>query len=202
MSHQHDDHDHHQPRPASEVELRAQALEALLAERGLVSTDAIDAVVELYEQDIGPQNGARVVARAWVDDAYRERLLTDANGAIAELGFEGTEGDNMVVVANTPSVHNMVVCTLCSCYPTSLLGPSPSWYKSFAYRARAVREPRAVLAEFGLELPDETEILVWDSSAETRYLVVPDRPASSAELDQDALARLVSRDGMIGTAAL
>ena len=200
MSHQHDDHDHHHPRPASEVELRAQALEALLAERGLVSTDAIDAVVELYEQDIGPQNGARVVARAWVDDAYRRRLLTDANGAIAELGFEGTEGDNMVVVANTPSVHNMVVCTLCSCYPWPVLGLPPTWYKSPPYRARAVSEPRAVLSEFGVELDDEVEIRVWDSSAEIRYLVLPMRPSGTEGWSEAALEAIVTRDSMIGTA--
>jgi len=169
-------HDHHHPRPASAVELRARALEALLAERGLVSTDAIDAVVELYERDVGPQNGARVVARAWVDERYRERLLSGATSAVAELGFGGAEGDNMVVVANTPAVHNMVVCTLCSCYPWPVLGLPPSWYKSPAYRARAVAEPRAVLREFGLELGDEVEIRVWDSSAEVRYLVLPMRP--------------------------
>jgi nitrile hydratase len=143
------DHDHHHPRPASAVELRARALELLLAERGLVSTDAIDAVVELYEQDVGPQNGAKVVARAWVDERYRERLLTAANEAIAELGFGGAEGDNMVVVANTPAVHNVIVCTLCSCYPWPVLGLPPSWYKSPPYRARAVAEPRAVLRESG-----------------------------------------------------
>ena len=140
-----DGHDHHHPRPASAVELRARALEALLAERGLVSGDAIDAVVELYERDVGPQNGAKVVARAWLDEAYRERLLSDATAAIAELGFGGAEGDNMVVVANTPAIHNMIVCTLCSCYPWPLLGLPPIWYKSPPYRARAVSEPRAVL---------------------------------------------------------
>jgi nitrile hydratase len=200
MSHQHDEHDHHHPRPASEVELRAQALEALLAERGLVSTDAIDAVVELYEQAIGPQNGARVVARAWVDDAYRERLLTNANGAIAELGFEGTEGDNMVVVADTPTVHNMIVCTLCSCYPWPVLGLPPTWYKSPPYRARAVSEPRAVLSEFGLELGDDVQIRVWDSSAEIRYLVLPMRPSGTEGWSEVALEAIVNRDCMIGTA--
>jgi nitrile hydratase len=202
MSHDHDhdhDHDHHHPRPASEVELRARALEALLAERGLVSTDAIDAVVELYENDIGPQNGARVVARAWVDDAYRDRLLADANAAIAELGFAGTEGDYMVVVANTPSVHNMIVCTLCSCYPWPVLGLPPTWYKSSPYRARAVSEPRAVLDEFGVELPDDVEIRVWDSSAEVRYLVLPMRPSGTEGWSESELAEIVSRDSMIGT---
>ncbi len=193
-------HDHHHPRPASAVELRARALEALLAERGLVSTDAIDAVVELYERDVGPQNGAKVVARAWVDEGYRERLLTDANKAIAELGFGGAEGDNMVVVANTPAIHNMIVCTLCSCYPWPVLGLPPTWYKSSPYRARAVSEPRAVLSEFGMELAEEVEIRVWDSSAEVRYLVLPMRPSGSEGLSEDELAAIVTRDCMIGTA--
>ncbi len=193
-------HGHHHPRPASAVELRAQALEALLAQRGLVSTDAIDAVVRLYEQDVGPQNGARVVARAWIDDAFRERLLTDANSAIGELGFGGTEGDNMVVVANTPAIHNMIVCTLCSCYPWPVLGLPPTWYKSPPYRARAVSEPRAVLGEFGVRLGDEVEIRVWDSSAEVRYLVLPMRPGTTAGWSEAELAGIVTRDCMIGTA--
>jgi len=195
-----DGHDHHHPRPASAVELRARALEALLAERGLVSGEAIDAVVELYERDIGPQNGARVVARAWLDAAYRERLLGDPNAAIAEFGFGGAEGDNMVVVANTPAIHNMIVCTLCSCYPWPLLGLPPIWYKSPPYRARAVSEPRAVLREFGLELGEEVEIRVWDSSAEVRYLVLPMRPPGTDGWDGDHLAAIVTRDCMIGTA--
>ncbi|MDQ6812086.1 MAG: nitrile hydratase subunit alpha [Actinomycetota bacterium] len=194
------DHAHHHPRPASAVELRARALEALLAERGLVSTDAIDAVVALYEHDVGPQNGARVVARAWVDEGYRERLLTAANEAIAELGFGGAEGDNMVVAANTPAVHNMVVCTLCSCYPWPVLGLPPSWYKSPPYRARAVSEPRAVLREFGLQLGGEVEIRVWDSSAEVRYLVLPMRPSDTEGWSEEELAAIVTRDCMIGTA--
>jgi nitrile hydratase len=193
-------HDHHHPRPASAVELRARALEALLAERGLVSTDAIDAVVELYEHDVGPQNGAKVVARAWMDDRYRERLLREAGAAIAELGFGGAEGDNMVVVANTPQVHNMVVCTLCSCYPWPVLGLPPTWYKSPPYRARAVSEPRAVLGEFGVELSDEVEIRVWDSSAEVRYLVLPMRPSDTEGWSETELAAIVTRDCMIGTA--
>ena len=197
MSHE---HDHHHPRPASAVELRAQALEALLAERGLVSTDAIDAVVELYEHDVGPQNGAKVVARAWADASYRERLLTDAGGAIAELGFGGAEGDNMVVVENTPEVHNMIVCTLCSCYPWPVLGLPPTWYKSPPYRARAVSEPRAVLLEFGLELADDVGIRVWDSSAEVRYLVLPMRPPGTDGWGEAELAEIVTRDCMIGTA--
>lgn len=193
-------HGHHHPRPTSPVELRARALEALLAERGLVSTDAIDAVVELYENDVGPQNGAKVVVHAWLDDAYRERLLTDATSAIAELGFGGTEGDNMVVVANTPTVHNMVVCTLCSCYPWPVLGLPPTWYKSPPYRARAVSEPRSVLREFGLDLRDDVEIRVWDSSAEVRYLVLPMRPEGTDGWSEDDLAAIVTRDCMIGTA--
>jgi nitrile hydratase subunit alpha len=195
-----DTHEHHHPRPASAVEARARAVEALLAERGMVSTDAIDAVVKLYENDIGPQNGAKVVARAWVDQAYRTRLLSDANSAIAELGFGGAEGDNMVVVANTPAVHNMVVCTLCSCYPWPVLGLPPTWYKSPPYRARAVSEPRAVLREFGVELGDEVEIRVWDSSAEVRYLVLPMCPAGTDGWGEDRLAGIVTRDCMIGTA--
>ena len=198
MSHEH--HDHHHPRPASAVELRAQALEALLAERGLVSTDAVDAVVMLYEQDVGPQNGAKVVARAWVDDAYRERLLTNANAAIAELGFGGIEGDNMIVVANTAGVHNMIVCTLCSCYPWPVLGLPPTWYKSSPYRARAVSEPRSVLSEFGVTLDDDVEIRVWDSSAEVRYLVLPMRPSGTEGWTQTELEAIITRDCMIGTA--
>jgi nitrile hydratase subunit alpha len=194
------DHDHHHPRPASAVEVRARALEALLADRGLVSTDAIDAVVELYEHDVGPQNGARVVARAWVNERYRERLLTTAKEAIAELALGGAEGDNMVVVANTPSVHNVVVCTLCSCYPWPVLGLPPTWYKSPPYRARVVAEPRAVLREFGLELGDEVEIRVWDSSAEVRYLVLPMRPPETEGWSEQELAAIVTRECMIGTA--
>jgi len=196
----HDHHDHHHPRPASAVELRARALEAVLVERGLVSTDAIDAVVELYEQDVGPQNGAKVVARAWVDDPYRQRLLTNANEAIAEFGFEGAEGDNMVVVANTPGTHNMVVCTLCSCYPWPVLGLPPTWYKSSPYRARAVSEPRAVLREFGVELPGDVAVRVWDSSAEIRYLVLPMRPDGTEGWSEAELEAIVTRDSMIGTA--
>ena len=193
------DHGHHHPRPVSDVERRARALEALLTERGLVSTDAIDAVVELYENDVGPQNGAKVIAHAWLDDRYRERLLSDATPAIAELGFGGAEGDNMVVVANTPSTHNMVVCTLCSCYPWPVLGLPPTWYKSPPYRARAVSEPRAVLREFGLELADDVQIRVWDSSAEVRYLVLPMRPEGTECGAEENLTAIVTRDCMIGT---
>src|SRR5581483_11582892 len=185
--------------PESEVELRARALEALLAEKGLVSTDAIDAVIELYENDIGPQNGARVVARAWVDLAYRERLLENGSAAIAELGYGGAEGETMVVVENTPDIHNVIVCTLCSCYPWPVLGLPPTWYKSAPYRARVVAEPRAVLREFGLEPAAKVEIRVWDSTAEVRYLVLPERPAGTDDWSEDQLARLVTRDSMIGT---
>jgi nitrile hydratase subunit alpha len=197
--HDHGDGGHHRPRPAGALELRARALEALLVERGLVSTDAIDAIVRYYEQDVGPQNGAHVVARAWVDPDYRERLLQDGTAAIAELGYAGTEGDNMVVVANTPSVHNMIVCTLCSCYPWPVLGLPPSWYKSNAYRARAVSEPRAVLREFGVDLPDDVEVRVHDSSAEIRYLVLPMQPAGTEGWGEDELRAVVTRDCMIGT---
>ena len=205
MTHEHDhdhghDHGPHRPRAASAVELRAAALEALLAEKGLVSTDAVDAVVRHYEQDVGPQNGARVVARAWADPGYRARLLADGTAAVHELGFSGFELNTLVAVENTPSVHNVVVCTLCSCYPWPLLGLPPSWYKSPPYRARAVAEPRSVLAEFGLELPPEVEVRVWDSTAEVRYLVVPERPAGTDGWTEERLARLVSRDSMVGTA--
>jgi len=202
VSDHHHDHDdgHHHPRPRSELELRAEALEALLVEKGLVSTDAIDAVVELYESDIGPQNGARVVARAWADPAYKERLLANGTAAIAELGYGGDQGETMVVVENTPGVHNVIVCTLCSCYPWPVLGLPPTWYKSAPYRARVVAEPRAVLREFGLELAPETEIRVWDSTAEVRYLVLPERPPGTDEWSEDELVSLVSRDSMIGTA--
>ncbi len=180
--------------------LRTEALESLLVEKGLVDPAQIDAIVAHYENDLGPLNGARVVARAWTDPAYRERLLRDGTAAIAELGYGGAEGGYVVVVENSARVHNLVVCTLCSCYPWPVLGLPPSWYKSPAYRARAVREPRAVLREFGLELPEDAEIRVWDSSAEVRYLVLPERPAGTESLDEKALAELVSRDSMIGVA--
>jgi nitrile hydratase subunit alpha len=193
------DHGHHE-RPASQSELRARALETLLVERGLISSDAIDAVVEYYENDVGPQNGARVIARAWVDPDYRARLLSDGSGAIAELGYGGVEGEHMVVVENTPDVHNVIVCTLCSCYPWPVLGLPPTWYKSDAYRSRVVAEPRRVLSEFGLELDADVELRVWDSSAEVRYLVLPERPAGTDGLSEDELAALVTRDAMIGVA--
>jgi len=195
----HDHGDHHHPRQKSGLELRADALEALLTEKGLVSTDAVDAIVSLYENDIGPQNGARVVAHAWVDPAYRARLLADGTAAIAELGYGGAQGETMVVVENTSGVHNVIVCTLCSCYPWPVLGLPPTWYKSAPYRARVVAEPRAVLREFGLELPADAEIRVWDSTAEVRYLVLPERPEGTEGWGEEELAALVTRDAMIGT---
>ena len=201
MSETHDDGPHH-PATLSPVEVRARALETLLTEIGLIDPAFIDSVVTAYERDIGPMNGAKVVARAWTDPAYRKRLLTDATAAIAELGFGGPEGEHMVVVENTPGVHNVVVCTLCSCYPWPVLGLPPTWYKSPAYRARMVREPRALLAEMGLVLPEDVEIRVWDSSAEIRYLVLPERPAGTEDLTEHELATVVTRDSMIGTARL
>src|SRR5581483_609089 len=190
----------HHPALPSNVEARVRALESLLIEKGVVSSDAIDAVVSAFERDIGPLNGAKVVARAWVDPAYKQRLLEDATSAIAELGFGGAQGEHMVVVENTPKVHNMVVCTLCSCYPWPVLGLPPVWYKSPAYRSRAVIEPRAVLSEFGLELEEDVEVRVWDSSAEIRYLVLPERPRGTEHLSEQELAALVTRDAMIGVA--
>ncbi len=199
--HHHDDEDHHHPAELTEVERRAAALEALLVEKGIVDPTIIDALVETYAHDIGPMNGARVVARAWVDPAYRERLLADGTAAVAELGFAGAEG-NLIVVANEAEVHNVVVCTLCSCYPWTVLGLPPTWYKSAPYRSRVVREPWRVLAEMGCDLPDDVDIRVWDSSAEFRYLVLPERPAGTGALDEDELASLVTRDSMIGVARL
>jgi nitrile hydratase len=189
---------HHRPPEPSEAERRVAAIESLLVERGLITSDVVDAVVETYEHDVGPLNGAKVVARAWVDDAYRARLLADGTQAVGELGFGGAEGEHITVVENTDRVHNVVVCTLCSCYPWPVLGLPPRWYKSFAYRARMVREPRAVLAEFGTVVPDDVELTVWDSSAEVRYLVLPRRPAGTDGLTEDELATLVTRDHMIG----
>jgi len=195
-----DDDGHHHPLPPSPVEARARALEELLTEKGIVQPDVLDAVVTMYEHDIGPMNGARVVARAWADPEYKRRLLDDGTAAIAELGFGGPEGEHMVVVENTPDVHNVVVCTLCSCYPWPVLGLPPTGYKSSAYRARMVREPRALLREMGLDLPEQVDIRVWDSSAEIRYLVLPERPPGASALEEDELAARVSRDAMIGTA--
>jgi nitrile hydratase len=191
---------HHHVREKSAAELRAIALEAVLVEKGLVSTDAIDAVVEQFQNEIGPRRGARMVARAWVDDDYRRRLLADATAAAAEMDYGGAEGERMICVENTPQVHNAIVCTLCSCYPWPVLGVPPIWYKSPPYRSRIVREPRAVLSELGLELPDQTDIRVWDSSAEVRYIVLPMRPQGSDGMDEEQLAGLVSRDCMIGVA--
>ena len=191
----------HNSEPEPYPALRVRALESLLIEKGLLSSDVVDKLVAVYEHDVGPMNGARVVARAWVDPAYRQRLLTDGTAAIAELGFGGRGGgDKMVVVENTPTVHNLVVCTLCSCYPWPVLGLPPNWYKMPAYRSRAVLEPRKLLREFGLELPESVEVRVWDSSAEVRYLVLPERPAGTGHLGEAELARLVTRDAMIGVA--
>ena len=196
------DHDdaHHHPAPVSPAEARARALEELLTEKGLIQKGFIDSVVNAYENDIGPMNGARVVARAWADPAYKARLLENGTAAIAELGFGGPEGAHLVVVENTPGVHNVVVCTLCSCYPWPVLGLPPTWYKSPPYRARMVREPRLLLREMGLDLPEPIEIRVWDSSAEIRYLVLPERPAGTEGESEEALAARVTRDAMIGTA--
>jgi len=190
------DHDHSE---LSEVAARVRALETLLTEKGYIDTGALDAIVETYESKIGPRNGARVVARAWADPAYRERLRTDATKAIAELGYSGRQGEHMVAVENGAGVHNLVVCTLCSCYPWPVLGLPPVWYKSPPYRSRAVLEPRAVLKEFGVTLPSDMEIRVWDSTAETRYLVVPERPPGTEGFSEEQLASLVTRDSMIGT---
>jgi nitrile hydratase len=196
-------HDHvHHPEPVAPVEARVAALEAVLAERGLLDTSKLDEIVAHFEDDLSPLNGAKVVARAWVDDDYRARLLADGTRAIAELGFGGPEGDHMVVVENTPSVHNLVVCTLCSCYPWPTLGLPPTWYKAPAYRSRAVREPRALLAEMGTVISDAVEIRVWDSSAEVRYLVLPQRPAGTEQLGEADLATRVTRDSMIGVERL
>jgi nitrile hydratase len=183
----------------ADTALRVRAIESLLVEKGLVQPAALAAIVEAYETRIGPHNGAQVVARAWTDPAYKARLLADATAAIAELGFSGVQGEDMVVVENTTSVHNVVVCTLCSCYPWPTLGLPPNWYKSAPYRSRVVIDPRGVLAEFGVVLPAEKEVRVWDSNAELRYLVLPERPAGTEALDEAALAALVTRDSMIGT---
>jgi nitrile hydratase len=211
MAHDHhdDDHDHghhhahdHEQEPPSDMALRVKALESLLIEKGLVDPAALDAIVDHFETQVGPRNGARVVARAWTDPAFKARLMDDATNAIAELGYAGGQGDHMVVVENTPTTHNLVVCTLCSCYPWPVLGLPPVWYKSSPYRSRAVIDPRGVIAEFGTKLADEVEVRVWDSTAEIRYLVLPERPAGTEGLSEDELAALVTRDGMIGTATL
>src|SRR5271166_114895 len=198
------DHDHghdHQVVP-SDPALRVKALESLLVEKGLVDPAALDALIDTYEHKVGPRNGARVIARAWVDPAYKQRLLTDATAAIAELGYGGLQGEHMIVVENTPKLHNLVVCTLCSCYPWPVLGLPPVWYKSAPYRSRAVIDPRGVLREFGLDLPEDVEVRVWDSTAELRYLVLPERLAGTEDLSEEALGALVTRDAMIGVARI
>ena len=194
------DHDHDHQVVPSDPALRTKALESLLVEKGLVDPAALDAVVDMYEHKIGPRNGARVVARAWTDPAYKQRLLANAGPAIAELGYAGAQGEHMVVVENTPKLHNLVVCTLCSCYPWPVLGLPPVWYKSAPYRSRAVIDPRGVLREFGTELAEDVEIRVWDSTAEIRYLVLPERPAGTENMREEELAALVTRNSMIGTA--
>ena len=199
MPHDHHDHDHPHALLPPEPALRVKALESLLVGKGLVDPAALDAIIDTYENRVGPRNGARVVAKAWSDPAFLDALRADATAVVADLGYYGRQGEHMVVVENTPQVHNMVVCTLCSCYPWPLLGIPPGWYKSDAYRARAVREPRRVLADFGVSLPGETAVRVWDSTAEVRYLVLPMRPAGTDGMDEDALAALVTRDSMIGT---
>ena len=199
MPHDHSDHDHSHALLPPDPALRVKALETLLTAKGLIDPAALDEIIDTYENRIGPRNGAEVVARAWSDRDFRAALLKDATAVVAEMGFFGRQGEHMVAVENTDEVHNIVVCTLCSCYPWPLLGIPPGWYKSDAYRARVVREPRKVLDEFGVELPDGTAVRVWDSTAEVRYLVIPQRPAGSEGLDVAALADLVTRDSMIGT---
>jgi len=192
-------HNHLHSELPSDPALRVKALESLLVEKGMVDSAAVDAWIDLYAEEIGPKRGARVVARAWTDPAFKTRLLADGTAAISEFGYQGHATGHLVAVENTDKVHNLVVCTLCSCYPFSLLGMSPGWYKSQEYRARAVRDPRGVLKEFGIDLSDDTEVRVWDSTAELRYLVVPQRPAGTANLSEDDLAALVTRNSMIGT---
>jgi len=213
MSTEHEhDHDHHNAPPDPRVEkhltpeqtqvleARVKTLESLLIAKGLVTADTLARFAEIYEHDLGPMNGAKVVARAWVDPAYKQRLLADATAAIGELGFGGLQGEHMVVVENTPQVHNMVVCTLCSCYPWPVLGLPPVWYKSAPYRSRSVIDPRGVLREFGVELDESVEVRVWDSSAEIRYMVLPERPNGTEQMNEEELVKLVTRDAMIGVA--
>jgi nitrile hydratase subunit alpha len=197
---QHDDHDHHDHgSELSEMQLRVRALETILTEKGYVDPKALDLIIEAYETKIGPHNGARVVAKAWIDPDFKRRLLEDGSAAIATLGHTSRVGDHLVAVENTPQRHNMVVCTLCSCYPWEVLGLPPVWYKAAPYRSRAVKDPRGVLADFGVALPQDTEIRVWDSTAETRFMVLPMRPAGTEGLSEERLADLVTRDSMIGT---
>ena len=200
-NHSHDDHEHdhaHSHLP-SDPELRVKAIETLLLSKGLIDPNTLDELIDTYENKIGPQNGAKVVAKAWVDEDYKKRLLEDATSAIRELSYQGRQGENMVVVENTPETHNVVVCTLCSCYPWPVLGIPPTWYKSDEYRSRAVREPRKVLSEFGLNIDSKVQIKVWDSTAELRYLVLPMRPIGSENMSEVQLAKLVTRNSMIGT---
>jgi len=194
------DHDHDEGSNLSEMELRVRALETILVDKGYIEPDALDRIVELYETKIGPHIGAQVIAKAWVDSGFRQALLDDASKAVATIAQQvGRVGEHLIAVENTPQLHNMIVCTLCSCYPTDVLGLPPTWYKAFAYRSRVVKEPRAVLADFGVALPADTEVRVWDSTAETRYLVVPMRPAGTEGWSETQLAKLVTRDSMVGT---
>lgn len=199
MPHDHADHDHPHTLLPSDPALRVKALETILTQKGLIDPAALDEIIETYETKIGPRNGAHVVAKAWTDPAFKAALLKDATAVVSELGYYGRQGEHMIVVENTDEVHNIIVCTLCSCYPWPLLGIPPTWYKSDAYRARAVREPRKVLAEFGVTLPRDMAVRVWDSTAETRYLVLPQRPKGTDGMDEAALMDLISRDSMIGT---
>ena len=199
MPHDHHDHDNPHALLPPDPALRVKALETILTQKGLIDPAALDEIIDTYENKVGPKNGAWVVAKAWSDPAFKAQLLKDATTAVSDLGYFGRQGEHMVVVENTPDVHNMVVCTLCSCYPWPLLGIPPGWYKSDAYRARAVREPRKVLSEFGVHLPEDTAVRVWDSTAEVRYLVLPMRPEGAEDMSPAALADLVTRDAMIGT---
>ena len=198
-SHHDHEHDHAHSHLPSDPELRVKAIETLLLSKGLIDPNTLDELIDTYENNIGPQNGAKVVAKAWVDNDYKKRLLEDATSAIRELSYQGRQGENMVVVENTPEIHNVVVCTLCSCYPWPVLGIPPTWYKSDEYRSRAVREPRKVLSEFGLNIDSKVQIKVWDSTAELRYLVLPMRPIGSENMSEAELAKLVTRNSMIGT---
>lgn len=198
--HHHHHHDHHHDNRYSDMQARVRALETVLTEKGLIDPAAIDVIVETYETKVGPRNGAHVVAKAWSDPQFAEWLQEDATAAIASLGYAGRQGEHMRAVFNTPETHNLVVCTLCSCYPWAVLGLPPVWYKAPAYRSRAVIDPRGVLTEFGLTLPDDKKIRVWDSTAELRYLVIPERPDGTENMSEEELAKLVSRDAMIGTA--
>ena len=206
--HRHDDdhdHDHHHPhgnRPLTDPELRVKALEQVLTEKGLIDPLTVDALIDTYETKVGPHNGARVVARAWVDREYKQRLLNNGTAAIAELGYSGIQGEDMVVVENTDTVHNVLVCTLCSCYPWPTLGLPPAWYKAAPYRSRVISDPRGVLKEFGLTLDEDVEVRVWDSTAELRYMVLPERPPGSERMSEEELAGLVTRDTMIGVAKI